>query len=84
VAELTNSCVKPARGPIMPDTGSTGTSSPMLVKEESHVQVQVGQEAIDFEAGAFFTGQGFKPVRLRDYIGRWIVLCFYPGDFTFV
>jgi alkyl hydroperoxide reductase subunit AhpC len=27
---------------------------------------------------------GFKPVKLSDYKGKWIVLCFYPGDFTFV
>jgi alkyl hydroperoxide reductase subunit AhpC len=22
--------------------------------------------------------------RLSDYLGKWVVLCFYPGDFTFV
>ena len=45
---------------------------------------RVGQEAIDFEANAFVAGVGFKPVKLSDYKGKWIVLCFYPGDFTFV
>ena len=25
-----------------------------------------------------------KNVKLSDYIGKWVVLCFYPGDFTFV
>jgi alkyl hydroperoxide reductase subunit AhpC len=44
----------------------------------------VGKEAIDFEASAFVEGQGFRPVKLSDYRGHWIVLCFYPGDFTFV
>ncbi len=48
------------------------------------MRVQVGREAIDFEASAFIDGTGFKPVRLTDYKGKWIVLCFYPGDFTFV
>ena len=26
----------------------------------------------------------FQPVKLSDYRGKWITLCFYPGDFTFV
>jgi peroxiredoxin (alkyl hydroperoxide reductase subunit C) len=25
-----------------------------------------------------------QPVTLRDYRGRWLVLAFYPGDFTFI
>ena len=45
---------------------------------------RVGQQAIDFEAPAFIEGGGFQPVKLSDYKGKWIVLCFYPGDFTFV
>jgi peroxiredoxin (alkyl hydroperoxide reductase subunit C) len=44
---------------------------------------RVGQEAPDFEARAFVDG-GFKDVKLSDYRERWVVLCFYPGDFTFV
>mgnify|MGYP000593996944 FL=1 len=44
---------------------------------------RVGKPAPDFEAHAFI-GEGFKPVKLSDYKGKWVVLCFYPGDFTFV
>jgi len=44
---------------------------------------QVGKPAPDFEASAFVAG-GFKNVRLSSYKGKWVVLCFYPGDFTFV
>lgn len=44
---------------------------------------RVGKPAPDFEANAF-VGKGFKPVKLSDYKGKWIVVCFYPGDFTFV
>lgn len=29
-------------------------------------------------------GQDFKKVSLADYRGKWVVLFFYPGDFTFV
>jgi alkyl hydroperoxide reductase subunit AhpC len=26
----------------------------------------------------------FSNVQLSDHFGKWILLCFYPGDFTFV
>ena len=26
----------------------------------------------------------FVSIKLSDYLGKWVVLCFYPGDFTFV
>ena len=44
---------------------------------------RVGHPAPDFEASAFFEG-GFKNIKLSDYKGKWVALCFYPGDFTFV
>jgi len=43
----------------------------------------VGSPAPDFEANAYYEG-GFKTLKLSDYKGKWILLCFYPGDFTFV
>lgn len=46
-------------------------------------EVKVGQKALDFEAPAFHKG-GFENIKLSDYSGKWVVLCFYPGDFTFV
>ena len=39
--------------------------------------------APDFEAPAY-QGGVFGQVKLSDYQGKWVVLCFYPGDFTFV
>ena len=45
--------------------------------------IKVGQKAPDFEAPAFFKGD-FTSVKLSNYLGQWVVLCFYPGDFTFV
>ncbi len=44
---------------------------------------RVGKPAPDFEAMAYHEG-GFKLVKLSDYAGQWRLLCFYPGDFTFV
>ena len=44
---------------------------------------RVGKAAPDFELSAYLEG-GFKNIKLSDYKGKWIVICFYPGDFTFV
>lgn len=85
MAELTDGCVRPARGPIAPTSETQDTSTPAApVKEANVMRVRVGGEAIDFESSAFVAGEGFKPVKLADYKGKWIILCFYPGDFTFV
>ena len=45
---------------------------------------RVGSKAPDFEATGYLAGEGFKTVKLSDYLGQWVLLCFYPGDFTFV
>ena len=51
--------------------------------QEVPVTARVGQQAPDFTAPAYVNG-GFAPVKLSDYAGKWVLLCFYPGDFTFV
>ncbi len=51
--------------------------------EEGQVGARVGREAPDFETSAFVDG-GFKKIKLSNYRKKWVVLCFYPGDFTFV
>lgn len=45
--------------------------------------VFVDKPAPEFESAAFIRGD-YRNVRLSDYRGRWVVLFFYPGDFTFV
>jgi len=52
-------------------------------KEEHMVTVRVGGKAPDFEAPAYHRGK-FIHVKLSDHLGKWVLLCFYPGDFTFV
>ena len=81
--EPKDGCVKPVRGPLVPaaESAPPGATRP---SPEARVTARVGSEAIDFEANAFVEGSGFQPVKLSAYRGRWIVLCFYPGDFTFV
>jgi hypothetical protein len=44
---------------------------------------RVGQKAPDFEAPAYHKG-AFTSIKLSSLLGRWVLLCFYPGDFTFV
>lgn len=82
--ELKDACVKPVRGPIGLSSQTEKTQMTTQPQEVNMTLARVGKEAIDFEASAFIAGEGFKPVKLSDYKGKWIVLCFYPGDFTFV
>ena len=51
-------------------------------KEERNM-ILVGKPAPKFKAPAFHNG-AFTEVNLADYAGKWVMLCFYPGDFTFV
>lgn len=82
MSEKADGCVTPSRGPILPES-ATPESIAHTIKEVPNMRVLVGQQAPDFEAGAFVEG-GFKNIKLSDYLGKWVVLCFYPGDFTFV
>ena len=52
-------------------------------RKELPMAIQVGQKAPDFTAPAYYKGT-FTTVKLSDYAGKWVLLCFYPGDFTFV
>jgi len=45
--------------------------------------VQVASKAPEF-AGSAVIGTEFKDIKLSDYKGKWVVLFFYPLDFTFV
>jgi len=45
--------------------------------------LRVGQQAPDFSATAV-ENQEFKNIKLSDYRGQYVVLFFYPLDFTFV
>ena len=82
--EMKDGCVKPVKGPLLPSLESTAGGQTVSAKEVSKVLAHVGGEAIDFEANAFIAGKGFKSIKLSENKGKWIVLCFYPGDFTFV
>jgi len=84
-AEPKDQCVKAAKGIISekPKPGAAKAGEPGTAEGGVGVIAKVGKPAPDFEASAFVAG-GFKNVKLSDYKGKWVVLCFYPGDFTFV
>jgi peroxiredoxin (alkyl hydroperoxide reductase subunit C) len=80
--ELKVGCARPTGGPV----GETATGKTVETeKAEKEVvrMIRVGRKAPDFTAPAYLKGD-FINVKLSDYLGKWVVLCFYPGDFTFV
>jgi hypothetical protein len=72
------------RPPIKkPPVIETITSGEIPIKEGNKSMVKVGKPAPDFTAAAFHNGK-FMNTSLSEYKGKWVLLCFYPGDFTFV
>ena len=65
----------------MPAQAGHGDCAPE--EEDLNTMLRVGQKAPDFIASAYVNGE-ITNVRLSDYRGRWVVLVFYPLDFTFV
>ncbi len=59
-------------------------ATPTLQPKTAGVPVaSVGKVAPDFTLPAYYRGK-FTSVKLSSYRGKWVLLCFYPGDFTFV
>jgi peroxiredoxin (alkyl hydroperoxide reductase subunit C) len=81
MAKKHKGCVAAAQGPLVeePTHDSTGDGK----QEVKKMSVSVGMKAPDFEATAYHEGD-FQNIKLSDYAGQWVTLCFYPGDFTFV
>ena len=48
------------------------------------VLLKIGCEAPDYSAQAYIDGDIDKHVSFEDYKGKWVLLFFYPLDFTFV
>lgn len=67
-----------------PEPASESPASPSSSEhKEVKMLARVGQKAPDFTAPAYYRGE-FTTVKLSDFLGKWVLLCFYPGDFTFV
>lgn len=77
-------CVETPKGPMGAEGGAQAGGGQAMAAAPVHIPAaRVGQPAPDFEANGFVDGK-FKNITLSDYRGQWVVLCFYPGDFTFV
>ena len=76
------SCTSSARGPMVA-ADAPPVVSDSIQPEVPHMLARVGKKAPDFEAMAFIDG-GFKLIKLSEFAGKWVLVCFYPGDFTFV
>jgi len=78
-------CARPTGSVVGADPSKNeGSSAPSeQAKEITVSNIMVGRKAPDFEAPAYVNGE-FTSVKLSDYLGQWVVLCFYPGDYTFV
>lgn len=64
----------------------TDTEKTVSTQQEEVVKMalaRVGYKAPDFEAPVYYRGK-FGTVKLSDFLGKWVLLCFYPGDFTYV
>lgn len=79
--EFKPGCTRPTTSPPPQDINTQ--EQQILSKKEEHTMIQVGQKAPDFSLPAYFKGK-FVEVKLSEYVSKWVVLCFYPGDFTFV
>ena len=81
--EIKVGCARPTGGPVGEQVDVTkGTPLQPTIKEVK-AMVTVGKKAPDFTAQAYQKGR-FISVQLTEFLGKWVVLCFYPGDFTFV
>jgi hypothetical protein len=80
--EIKGGCARPTGGPVGEASPEEGAIKHHPLQEERKM-IQVGKKAPDFTAPGFHKDI-FVNVKLSDYLGKWVLLCFYPGDFTFV
>ena len=78
---MSASCSRPV--PEIPVPAEEVVVNTVEKKEEKKNMILVGKQAPTFKAPAFYNGD-FTQIDLADYRGQWVMLCFYPGDFTFV
>jgi len=78
--EFKPGCQRPT---IKKPVQETQLASEGNVKEVKPAMVRVGKPAPEFTASAYHNGK-FMNYSLSEFKGKWVLLCFYPGDFTFV
>lgn len=75
-------CARPT-GKLLGQPESELEKEPNTPIKERAMSLRAGMPAPDFQAPAYHKGQ-FTQVKLSEQLGHWVLLCFYPGDFTFV
>jgi peroxiredoxin (alkyl hydroperoxide reductase subunit C) len=80
--EVEVGCARPTGGPVGESVEEQNTAT-APVKKEVSAMIKVCKKAPDFSAPGYHKGK-FISMRLSEYLGKWVLLCFYPGDFTFV
>jgi hypothetical protein len=82
MTDIPAGCARPTGFVVGAKPSETHSVQPPSDIKET-MTMRVGQKAPDFTAPAYYLGK-FVSVKLSDYLGKWVLLCFYPGDFTFV
>lgn len=80
--EISVGCARPTGGPVG-ETVAEEVNEELTIQKEEKSMIKIGQKAPDFVAPGFHQNK-FINVKLSGYLGKWTLLCFYPGDFTFV
>jgi len=80
--ELKAGCARPTGGPVG-ETVPEQTNEIEKPEKEELSMIHVGKKAPDFAAPGYLDGK-FVNVKLSEHLGNWVILCFYPGDFTSV
>ena len=80
--EMKAGCARPTGGPVGKEIQTNIPETTMTLKEVPSM-IHVGKQAPDFKAPGYHKGK-FISANLSEYLGKWVLLCFYPGDFTFV
>ena len=80
--ELDAGCTRPAAGPVE-ETAPEAMEQKSEIKKEARGMIQVGRKAPNFTAAGYQKGK-FINFELSEHLGKWVLICFYPGDFTFV
>ena len=80
--EMEVGCARPTGGPVG-EKVEEETNENTTIRKEVSAMIHVGKKAPDFSAPGYQKGK-FISAKLSEYLGKWVLLCFYPGDFTFV
>jgi hypothetical protein len=84
MAEKEAGCARPTGAMVGEPAETKPEEKENQIQEKKSMSLaKVGAKAPDFQAPAYYKG-AFTTVKLSDFLGKWVMLCFYPGDFTFV